>query len=235
MNRRTQAIIGLTVVLLGVGVVALGFLDDEATVRYVEDLLRDPAAHAAGSYTVLGVPQPQQLTVTASDGASVVEVNPSFTNTTVNAVGWQLDGKLMVSTHTLSVLGPDPVTGVSQWSFRNETREAGRAAIIGEPREATWTMTGPHMVFLIEGFVNDNGEIPAVFGVYHGSLREPMQPKPSQFQGHLLTELADGTPLPDGTLLFGVQEYTAGCSSKFLPPEAREEYEEKHDDTVAKS
>ncbi len=233
MNRRTQAIIGVTVIVLGVGIVALGFIDDEASVRYVDDLIRDPSGHSAGSFTVMGIPQPREITVTGSDGTSRVESNGGFSNQTTSVVGWQHDGRLMVSTHTLWVSGPDAATGVSHWTFRNETREAGRPDLVAEPIEASWNLTGPHLVFLIQGFVDENGETPTVLGVYRGTLREPMQPKPSQFKGHLLTELPDGTRLPDGALVYGVDTYTAGCSSKFLPPEAREEHETRANKTAA--
>lgn len=232
MNRRTQAIIGVTVVLLGAGVVALGFLDDEATVRYVADIIEDPNGHASGKYTLLGVPQPRELAVIGSDGAGATQDNPSFVNETTRVVGWHRGGTLFVSTLTVTVEGPD-AAGVSHWSVRNETREAGRPALVGPATQHNWTITGPHLVFLIEGFIDSNGDTPAVFGVYRGTLREPMQPKPSQFQGHVMTSLPDGSPVPGDALVYWVEEYTAGCSSKFLPPEAREEYSDKHNETVA--
>ena len=48
-----------------------------------------------------------------------------------------------------------------------------------------------------------------------------MQPKPSQLTGHLASTLPDGSPVPDGVLVYEVKEYKAGCSSKFLPPQEK--------------
>lgn len=59
MNRRSQLIIGITLVAMGVGVYALGLLEEESAVRYVENLHDDPEAHMAGDYTLLGIPQPE--------------------------------------------------------------------------------------------------------------------------------------------------------------------------------
>lgn len=58
MNRRSQLIIGLVLIAMGIGVYSLGLLEEESQVRYVADLQEAPVAHETGTYTLLGVPQP---------------------------------------------------------------------------------------------------------------------------------------------------------------------------------
>lgn len=222
MNRRTQALIGATVLLLGVGVVALGFFEDESTVRYVEDLHADPDRHTAGTYTLLGIPQPRELHTAGSDGAERVEPNPAYENRTVDAVRWSGDGTTYISTHTLTVEGPDE-DGTSHWTLQNETRRAGQADLAFPPQQTAWTVTGDHQVFRIEAFAADGDDKAVVWGVYKGPLRDPVQPKPSQFEGRLMADL------PDGALVYDVEGLTVGCSSKFLPPDVAEEYDEDGD------
>ncbi|MGB0652675.1 MAG: hypothetical protein ACPGQL_05695 [Thermoplasmatota archaeon] len=208
MQRRTQLLIGLTVVALGVGVVALGALESESTVRYVEDVLDTPQAHERGTYTLLGVPQPAELP--APGGTT--QPNPDYANQTVTLVPWTTqDGRRVVSTHTVTVEIRD---GGSHWHLQNVTHELGRPEPIAPAVEHSWTVTGPHLVVRIQNFAY--GETPArhIWGVFEGSLRDPIQPKPSQFEGRV--SLEHGTPV------YVVDEYTAGCSSKFLPPEAIE-------------
>lgn len=222
MRLGTQLTIGLTVVALGIGVVALGFVDQEAAVRQVSDVTRDPGAHTTGTYTLVGIPQPEILTTFASGGEAVQQPNPAHRNETRHHVAWDAaDGTRHVSTLILRVDGPD-ADGVSHWSLWNETRVPGRG-LVGTPARTDWTVTGPHTVILIEGFPDD-GETPRMFGVYEGVLREPLQPKPSQFEGRVATALPGGVPVPDGAVVFAVEEYTAGCSSKFIPEEHRDEY-----------
>ncbi|HEX2067023.1 MAG TPA: hypothetical protein VHI93_09450, partial [Candidatus Thermoplasmatota archaeon] len=69
-----------------------------------------------------------------------------------------------------------------------------------------------------------DGEHQRVWAWYDRAPGSPLQPKPSQFHGHLLTHLPDGTVLPAGALVYRVESYTAGCSSKFLPPELQDKY-----------
>lgn len=223
MNRRTQALIGATVLLLGVGVVALGYFEEETTVRYVEDLHADPDGHSAGTYTLLGIPQPPELHTAGADGTERVEANPAYANRTVDTVLWSHDGTDYLSTHTLTVDGPD-ADGTTHWTLRNETRRAGHADLAFPPTEESWAVTGLHTVFRIQAFQADGASEPAVvWGVYKGPLRDPVQPKPSQFEGRLAADL------PDGALVFDVEELTVGCSSKFLPPEVAEEYDQDGD------
>lgn len=223
MKLGTQLTIGLTVVALGVGVMALGFVDQEAAVRQVYDVTRDPGAHLGGPYTVVGIPQPEVLTTFASGGEAVKRPNPAFVNETRHHTAWDAaDGTRHVSTMVLRVDGPG-ADGVSHWSLRNETRVPGQG-LVGAPTFTNWTVSGPHMVILIQGFPDENGETPWLFGVYQGVLREPLQPKPSQFEGRVATVLPGGVPVPSGAVVFSVEEYTAGCSSKFIPEEHRDEY-----------
>ncbi len=223
MRLRTQLIIGLTVVLLGVGVLSLGLVEQESNVRQVVDVLAAPDAHDAGDYVLVGIPQPEQLTSFGNGGEAVAqEPNPRHSNTTVHHTTWTAgDGTPRVATHTLTVTGPD-ADGTTHWSLRNETRQPG-VGLVADPTWSHWTVEGPHIVVLIEGFPDEAGVSPALFGVYHGVLRDPLQPKPSQFEGRLATH-AGGVALPDGAVVFEVDEYTAGCSSKFIPEDHREEY-----------
>ncbi len=223
MNIRTQLIIGAVVVALGVGVVMLGFVDQDSNVRQVHELLSSPDDHAKGTYTLVGIPQPEILTTFASGGDTVERVNAAFQNTTTRTIAWNQGDTRYFSTLSLTVAGPDE-NGTSHWSLQNRTTLPGSLDEALPTTWSNWTLTGPHKLFLIQGFVDENGDTPIVFGVYQGVLREPLQPKPSQFEGRLATALPDGTPLPSGAMLFWVDEYTAGCSSKFIPEEQRDEY-----------
>lgn len=220
MNRRTQWTIGITVIVLGAGVMGLAFFEEESSVRYVEDIQGDPGGHALGSFTLLGFPQPPVLTVVGADGSSMEQANPHYRNETRNVVAWQDDGVLYHSVHTVRVDGPD-ASGTSHWSLRNETRVAGQAETAFPITWSNWTIEGDHRVFLIQGFPDANGESPLIFGVFTGPLRDPMQPKPSQFEGHVMTSV-DGVDVPSDALVYWVEEYTAGCSSKFIPPTVEE-------------
>ncbi len=227
MEKRTQAIIAATLVALGIGVLALGLLEDESDVRYVHDILANPDKHQDGSYTLLGVPQPPTVPATAAGGATIMEPNPQWRNETRHvAAVWTHNGTPVQSVHITTVT-VDAQTGISHWTFRNETRSPGQSELI-DSQESSWTLTQPHKVFLIQGFPDGTGTQPLLWGILEGGLKDPMQITPSQFKGRLMTTLPDGNPLPPGALLYNTQEYTAGCSSKFLPPEAKEQYEANH-------
>lgn len=203
MQLRTQLIIGATLVALGMGVVALAYFDDEAQVRQVADVLADPDAHGSGTYTLIGIPQPERLV-----SLDHTEPNPERINTTT----WREAHGTLHTVHSITVVQDD---SGSTWTHTNRTQEAGR------PDTAVWTNTtwridGQHTVFLIQGFPDGNGETPWMWGVYDGTIRESIQPKPSQFEGRMATSLG-GVDLPRGAWVFEVEEFTAGCSSKFLP------------------
>lgn len=227
MNGGTGLIIGLTVIALGVGVVGLGFLEQEGQVRYVHDIVADPSAHATGSYTLLGMPQPPTLTGTGEGGQKEV-ANPGYRDQTRQVVRWWQDGVQHFSTLTLRV---DLGDGTSHWSLQNQTRAPEHPDLAFPTTYENWTVQRPHVVFLIQGFEDRNGDTPYVFGIYEGVLRDPVQPKPSQFRGHVATQLPGGAPVPTGALLYHVDEYTAGCSSKFLPAEVRDDYADDPDIT----
>ncbi len=217
MNTSTRLIIGAAVILIGAGIIGLGFIEQESDVRYVNDITERPADHVTGSYTLLGMPQPQEL-----PDPQGTRPNPSYSNETTRVIGWVQGGTQYFSTLTLRVA----VGETSHWSLENITRIPGQGTV--STTYQNWTIDVPHMVFQIQGFPDENGIQPVVWGVYTGVLTQPMQPKPSQFTGHVASDLF-GTPLPDGALVYFVEEYTAGCSSKFLPPDLQEEYKDDPD------
>lgn len=221
MQRRTWTLIGAALVLMGIGVLALGLLEDEARVRQVGELVADPQGHSQGSFTLVGVPQPPRLE--RQDGSSSRE-NPEYQNTTRHVVMWEHEGRLVQSTLTLSMEGPTE-DGSTHWTFRNTTRRAGDGAQALPVQEERFSLRGPHTVFLIESFARGDA-MEHLWGIYPGVLKEPVQPKPSQFSGRMATTLPDGAQVPDGALLFWVEEYTAQCSSKFIPEEFQEEQQD---------
>jgi hypothetical protein len=230
MNGRTQLIIGLAVVLLGLGVVALAFAGGEDNVRRVEDLVTRPGAHERGTYVLLGVPQPRQVPVTASSGI-VLQDNEAWTNTTSSTVRWSQDGSTFYSTRVVSAaVDMTDATGKTiHWTWRNETRRLPTDAQLAFPAdERTWTTTGAQ-AFTVQAFDDGDGDTPRVWALYGGPLKDPMQPKPSQLTGHLARTLPDGSPVPDGVLVYEVEEFKAGCSSKFLPPEEKARLEDSGD------
>lgn len=225
MNGRTQTLIGLAVVLLGLGVVALAFVEDEATVRSVEDVLAQPARHQEGRYVLLGVPQPPEVPLTGATGVTMAP-NPQWTNTTSSGEFWGPadDRRFSLRTVTVEVQG-DTAT----WTWRNETKRLpSDTALLVPAQEVTWTTSGVD-VFTVRAFDDGDGDTPGLWAVYGGPLKDPMQPKPSQFTGRLATTLPDGSPVPEGAFVYEVQEFKAGCSSKFLPPEEKARLEESGD------
>lgn len=226
MQRRTQALIAVAVVALGIGAWALGLADSEANVRRVEDLVAEPGRYQAGEHVLLGVPQPLQVPVAASEG-TVLRDNPGWSNATSTTARWtDADGATWYSTRTVTA---EPDGAVVRWSYRNETRRLPADPLPAyEPVVLEWTTTGGRL-FAIEAFRDSTADTPRIWGVYDGTLKDPMQPKPSQFTGRLMATLPDGRPLPDGALLYHVEEFKAGCSSKFLPPEEKERLRESGD------
>ena len=219
MQRRTQLLIGLAVVALGVGAWALGLAEGEGNVRRVEEVVAEPGRYGSGSTVLLGVPQPELVPVAAAEG-TVLRSNPGWSNSTATTVRWtDAGGATWYSTRSLTV---EDANGLTHWVYRNETR-----ALPSDPEPAMapvtveWTTSGGR-VFAIEAFHDATQDTPRIWGLYGGVLKDPMQPKPSQFTGHLLTRLPDGRPMPDGAFVYGVEEFKAGCSSKFLPPEEKE-------------
>lgn len=226
MQRRTQVLIGLAVVALGLGAWALGLAEGQSSVRRVEDVMAEPGRYSTGSTVLLGVPQPPQVPVDAAEG-TVLRDNPGWANQTSSTVHWtDAAGAAWYSTRTLAVEADGDVT---RWTYRNETRVLPADPLPAtEPVVVEWTTTGVR-VFPIEAFHDATQDTPRIWGIYDGVLKDPMRPKPSQFTGHLLATLPDGRPMPDGAFVYDVQEYKAGCSSKFLPPEEKERLEESGD------
>lgn len=226
MQRRTQVLIGLAVVALGLGAWGLGLADGEGDVRRVEDVVADPERYSDGSTVLLGVPQPPEVPVAAAEG-TVLRQNPGWANATSSTVRWtDAQGMQWYSTRTLAADVQDDAT---HWTFRNETR---RLPSDPEPALApevvTWVTSGVR-VFAIEAFRDATQDTPRIWGVYDGVLKDPMQPKPSQFTGRLMATLPDGRPVPAGAFVYDVDEFKAGCSSKFLPPEEKERLAESGD------
>lgn len=220
MNGRTRVLIGLTLIALGGGVVALGYVGGESNVRYVEDLMARPDRHEAGSYLLMGVPQPEFVPITGASGVELSD-NPQWSNTTATTVRWSDDNSTWFSTRSVSA--ETLATGETGWTYRNETRALPSDATLAfPPTTVQWTTTARERAFPVQAFDDGDGDSPRLWALYSGPVKDPMQPKPSQFTGHLLATLPDGTPVPDGVHLFAVESYKAGCSSKFLPPEEKE-------------
>lgn len=212
MNRRSWTIVGAVVAVLGAGVYALGLVEGDADVRQVGDVVADPAAHRGGTYTLVGMPQPAEVPVQAPGGGVEMVPNAAHRNETRHVAAWHLDGRLVHSVHALRR------DADGTWHATNTSRFAGTDQEAAPTTTATFRLPGT--AFPIEGFAAQGAAKAWLWATYEGPLRDPLQPKPSQFEGRLLTHLPDGTPLPDGVLVFHVEAYTVGCSSKFLPPEA---------------
>ncbi len=222
MNRRSQLIIGLMVVALGIGAIVLATLEGNTTVRNVEAILADPDAHTRGTYTLLAVPQPPQVPVTSANGLEF-RANPDYSAEIRSTISWSRDGQTYYSTRITRV---EPLGEHVAWNFRNETRRLPSDPDTVFPvDERTWTTTGS-LAFPVQAFDDGDGDTPRLWAIYDGPVKDPMQPKPSQFTGRLLTTLPDGKAVPAGAYIYQVEEYKAGCSSKFLPPEERQRLED---------
>jgi hypothetical protein len=222
VNARTRWLVGAC--LLGVGALTYGLAasQSQADVRYVQDVVADPAAHAASSFTLMGVPEPQQVPLTGPAGTYLAP-NPEWANATRTTTRWSGPDGPYYSTLTLSVrTQPD---GTVLWLLQNETRRSpADPEPAWLPTETRWTGGQAGTVFAVEAFEAGPGGAARIWAYYGKAPEHPLQPKPSQFRGHLMTAMPDGTPVPAGALIWQVDEYTAGCSSKFLPPAAREKY-----------
>jgi len=222
VNPRTRILVGVALLALGGATVWLATTQAQADVRQVGDVLAHPAAYTHGRYTLVGVPQPESVPVTTPQGAAL-QPNPQWGNATRTTTSWTSGGKQYFSTHTLQVL-PQP-DGSLRWSFRNETRRTPADTQLAFPVvTAQWTQGQAGQAFPVEAFTSRPGGPARVWAWYDKATEHPLQPKPSQFRGHLMATLPDHSPAPDGLLVWIVEEYTAGCSSKFLPPEAQAKY-----------
>jgi len=212
-------LIGLAIVALGVGAWALGLASGQSEVARVEEVQASPGKFASGDHVLLGVPQPPEVPVSAAEG-TVLRPNPEWSDATSSTVHWtDAHGDGWYSTRTVTVTTDGDAV---HWAYRNETRRLpADPAPAFAPTWVNWTTSGGR-AFAIEAFHDATQDTPRVWGVYAGVLKDPMQAKPSQFTGHLLTRLPDGSPMPDGAFVYDVQEFKAGCSSKFLPPQEKE-------------
>lgn len=205
MDSATQVIIGVAVVGLGVATVVVGLVaGEESEFRYVEDVVGAPARHASGTFTLIGTP-----------------LMPNATTATRVVTLWEDAGAQRQSEVVVTLSGPD-ASGVTTFAAENRTRAPGARAAEPTTTGASWTVSGPHVAFLVRGFPHEGAPAEDVWALYRDLPPEPLPPKPSQFTGRLATSAPDGTPLPPGVLLFEVDTYKIGCSSKFLPPEAQE-------------
>lgn len=226
MNARSRLLVGAAILALGAGTLWIAATQSQDDVRYVESILAAPESHRDGHYTLMGIPEPPQVPILGANGTALV-ANPDFANATRSTIRWQRDGATYFSTHTLAIQPESD--GRLKWTFRNETRRTPADPQLAFPlEESTWHHGMGHQAFPVVAFSADakvHADTPRIWAFYDKAPEHPMQPKPSQFTGRLMTTLPDGTPLPDGALVYDVDTFTAGCSSKFLPPEARDKYD----------
>ncbi len=205
MDRRTQSIIAITVVLLGLGVVGLGFIEEESSVRYVEHLVDDPEAHREGTYTLIGELQPAVL---PSENGSLP--NNEWQRELVHGEKVLRDGQTIMITHALAA---EQIEGRTiQWTLTTKERPVDRSGPGDLVNEQSWTSEG--LLFQVDSFEEDR----TVWAVYQG-VTEPLYRKPSQMTGSLASDL------PPGALVFAVDTMAQQCSSKFVPEDLREEYD----------
>ncbi len=222
MNGQTRLLVGLAILGLGAGTFWLASTQAQADVRQVGEVLGDPAAHTNGRFTLVGVPEPASIPITSSQGV-VLAANPEWSNRTSMGSSWTRDGTHYYSTIVLGVEAQGD--GRLHWTLRNETRLSPADTTLAFPaQQESWFFGSAGEAFPVQGFEDGPGTPPRIWALYDKSLEHAMQPKPSQFRGHLLAALPDGTPVPTDARIWIVDEYTAGCSSKFLPPEAQAKY-----------
>ena len=212
MIRSTQGLIGVALLALAAVFVGLAFVDQEAQATRIPDVLagRDRA-------TLLAIPQPPMVPLLGGDA---LVPNQDYRDTASWQKAWTAaDGTRHHAVYALTLASANGTT--TQWDLLNTTRLAGAAQPHAITR-AGWTLEG-YLAVPADDFADGDAYTPRLWTLIPAQLvREPLQPKPSQFTGGLLRTLPDGTPLPDGALLWAVEDFKVGCSSKFLPPEERE-------------
>ncbi len=221
MNGRTRALVGASILALGAATFWLAASQAQADVRQVGEVILDPDSHMQGHFTMVGVPQAETIPITAPQGV-VLTANPAWRNETRTTTSWTQDGTKFYSLHILRVAATPQ--GL-EWTFRNETRRTPADTNLAfAPIEESWVSGAAGQAFPIEAFASGPGGPARIWALYGKATEHALQPKPSQFKGHLLATLPNGAPVPDGVLVWIVEEYTAGCSSKFIPPEAQAKY-----------
>lgn len=232
MRTSTRLMIGGVLLATGIAVAALAFMGGEDDVRQVADVLAAPQQHTSGTYTLLGVPEPPLVPVQTASGQQL-KGNPDAVTVTTSVVAWQRNGQTVHSTLRLEATqgtNASAEDGAStRFHYSNHTRFPGQTEDVLPPVESTWSSDGH--VFGVRGFTTGVAP-PSLWVVYDGALKDPLQPKPSQFVGHLATTTPDGRPLPEGAYIFLAHSYTAGCSSKFVPPEEQARLEAKYNGPV---
>jgi hypothetical protein len=213
MTPRTYWMVGVAIVLLGLGVVSMGWLQQDDNVRQVGHVVAEPERYQDGTWVLVGLPQTPQVPVMGERGQILIN-NSAYQNETVHIAAWSLQGRPVQSRIVLGV--EQDATG-SYWSFTNTTTAPGNPTILDE-QSANWSLRAGPLVFQVEGFEVGGASHTRIWAIYDGVMREPLQPKPSQFKGRLMSEMA-GVALPPGALVYGVEQVTVGCSSKFLPAE----------------
>ncbi len=208
MDRRTQALIAGSIVLLGIGVLALGFIEEESGVRYVEHITDDPASHVDGTYTLIGELQPPVLP--AENGTIA---NDEWDDTITYGERIERNGQTILRTHSLSAEQLDH----RQIAWTLVTREqatdsSGPGTVV---HEEEWTTEG--VLFQVDSFEEER----TIWAVYEGTT-DTLLRKPSQMEGRL----ADA---PEGALIFQVDILAQQCSSKFVPEELRDEFDKDGD------
>lgn len=106
MNRRSQLLIAGTLILLGIGVFSLGFLEEESKVRYVHQIHEDPLSHQTGDYTLLSVPQPNAEETVYQTKAGTTITSYQLTHESGDALTWNLT----VTVQQTNRSTPDSVT-----------------------------------------------------------------------------------------------------------------------------
>lgn len=228
MNAKSRLLVGLALLAVGGATLWAAATQAQSDVRYVDALLARPAVHMAGTYTLMGVPQPEEVPYTGPTGL-VLAPNPRFANETRSTVSWQGPEGRLYSTHILGVT--EQADGLLRWSFRNETRRIPADVAPLTVLQANWTLGRAGEAFPVVAFTPDGivrPDTPRVWAHYGKAPEHPIQPKPSQLTGRLMATLPDGTPLPEGASIYHVETFTAGCSSKFLPPEAQKRYDDDY-------
>jgi hypothetical protein len=212
VDRRSQALTAGMVVLLGVGVLALGFVDDESGVRFVSDLHDEPAAYVTGSYTLIGQVQPATLPHETETGR---QPNPEW----LDSISWE--GRTIVDDvtyRTIHDLAARAENGTIHWILTKSSQRTDRSAPEGTPEIQEWTSQG--VLFQVADF--ETGQrLWAVTTAAPGELFV----KPSQMEGHLAAE----ENVPSGAMVFEVESMAQQCSSKFVPEDLRDEYDQDGD------
>lgn len=214
MKLQTQAFVGILVIAIGAATLILASQGADDHVRLLEDLEKDPAAHQAGSFTLLGVAEPARVPLTGPNGTRMAD-NPQAPTQLTWTRGWREGGETRFSRVSLALSQSE---GRLSYAWSNETRRLPTDA----PLSVTYgngSLAFTGVLTAVRGFDDGDGHTPMLWALLEKAPSEPLQPKPGQFTGHLLGQLPDGSPLPPGALVYQVSTYTAGCSSKFLPPE----------------